>query len=118
VDISKVLRCWRHGSVIRSWLIELVEEAYRADGEMEKIPSYVADTGEVNWRVDDALHVEVPVPVISQAVTQHDYSPRPVLHLVARGEGLHHGFGGHLTVPSDAVFRERWEGRIGRFVHQ
>ena len=54
LDIAEVLRCWRHGSVIRSWLIDLMEETYRAEAGMEKIPSFVDDTGEVNWLVGDA----------------------------------------------------------------
>jgi 6-phosphogluconate dehydrogenase len=99
VDISKVLRCWRHGSVIRSWLIELVEEAYRADGEMEKIPSYVADTGEVNWLVDDALHVEVPGPVISQAVMQLFASRDEVKNWARAIVMMRHGFRGHAYGP-------------------
>src|SRR5713226_4564117 len=70
LDIAEVLRCWRHGSVIRSWLVDLMEAAYRSNGGMEKIPAYVEDTGEVNWLVDDALHMEVPVPVIAQSVMQ------------------------------------------------
>lgn len=68
LDIAEVLRCWRHGSVIRSWLIDLMEAAYREEEGLDKIPAYVDDTGEVNWLVDDAMHMEVPVPVIAQAV--------------------------------------------------
>ncbi|MBI3277272.1 MAG: decarboxylating 6-phosphogluconate dehydrogenase [Chlamydiae bacterium] len=70
IDIADVLRCWRHGSVIRSWLVDLMEAAYRSDKGLEEIPPYVEDTGEVNWLVDDAMHMEVPVPVIAQAVMQ------------------------------------------------
>lgn len=70
LNVADVLKCWRHGSVIRSWLIDLMEAAYRAEGGLEKIPPYVEDTGEVNWLVNDAIRMEVPVPVISQAVIQ------------------------------------------------
>ena len=62
--------CWRHGSVIRSWLVDLMETMYREKGGLDKVPSYVEDTGEVNWLVDDALHMEVPIPVITQSVVQ------------------------------------------------
>ncbi|MEE8470610.1 MAG: NADP-dependent phosphogluconate dehydrogenase [Dehalococcoidia bacterium] len=48
LDIAEALRCWRNGSVIRSWLIDLMEAAYRAEAGLEKIPAYVEDTGEVN----------------------------------------------------------------------
>ena len=118
VDIPKVLRCWRHGSVIRSWLIDLMEEAYRSDGGTEKIPSYVDDTGEVNWLVDDALHMEVSIPVISQAVMQLLASRDDMKNWARAIAMMRHGFGGHSYGPSEAVVRERREGRIGGFVHQ
>ena len=116
LNIAEVLRCWRHGSVIRSWLIDLMEEAYRTDGGTEKIPAYVEDTGEVNWLVDDALHMEVPIPVISQSVMQL-FASRDDRRNWARAIAMmRHGFGGHAYVPSEAVVRERREGRIGSFV--
>ena len=49
---------------------ELMELMYRQEGQLDSVSSYVEDTGEVNWLVDDALHMEVPVPVNSQAVMQ------------------------------------------------
>jgi len=118
LDIAETLRCWRHGSVIRSWLIDLMEEAYRSDGGTEKIPSYVDDTGEVNWLVDDALHMEVPIPVISQSVMQLLASRDEVRNWARAIAMMRHGFGGHAYGPSEAVVRERQEGRIGAFVRQ
>jgi len=118
LDIAEILRCWRHGSVIRSWLIDLMEEAYRSDGGTEKIPSYVDDTGEVNWLVDDALHMEVPIPVISQSVMQLLASRDEVRNWARAIAMMRHGFGGHAYGPSEAVVRERQEGRIGAFVRQ
>ena len=56
LDSAEILRCWRHGSVIRSWLIDLMEAAYRTE-DIRAIPSYVEDTGEVNWLVDDAIRI-------------------------------------------------------------
>ena len=116
LDIAEILRCWRHGSGIRSWLIDLMEEAYRSDGGTEKIPSYVDDTGEVNWLVDDALHMEVPIPVISQSVMQLLASRDEVRNWARAIAMMRHGFGGHAYGPSEAVVRERQEGRIGAFV--
>jgi 6-phosphogluconate dehydrogenase len=118
LDISEVLRCWRHGSVIRSWLIDLMEEAYRADGGTEEIPAYVEDTGEVNWLVDDALHMEVPIPVISQAVMQLFASRDDKKNWARAIAMMRHGFGGHPYGPSEAEVRERHEGRIGGFLRE
>src|SRR5882762_9616949 len=55
LDIASVLECWRHGSVIRSWLLDLLTQAYREDPKLRKPSSYVEDTGEVNWLVSDAI---------------------------------------------------------------
>jgi 6-phosphogluconate dehydrogenase len=66
LDIAAVLGCWRHGSVIRSWLVDLMEAGYRETDGLESVPPYVEDTGEVNWLIDDALRLEVPAPVIAQ----------------------------------------------------
>jgi len=54
LDIANVLHCWRFGSVIRSWLMDLMEAAYIKEGGLENIPAYIDDTGEVNWLVGDA----------------------------------------------------------------
>ena len=85
---------------------------------MENVPSYVDETGEVNWLVDDVLHMEVPVPVISQAVMQL-FAWRDANKNWARAIAMmRHGFDAHAYGPSEAVVRERREGRIGGFVCQ
>jgi 6-phosphogluconate dehydrogenase len=48
--------------VIRSWLVDLMEQQYRERGGLGGIPDYVEDTGEVNWLISDALRMEVPIP--------------------------------------------------------
>jgi 6-phosphogluconate dehydrogenase len=115
LDVAEVLRCYRHGSVIRSWLMDLMETAYREDGDMDAIPAYVEDTGEVNWLVDDALHMETPIPVISQSVMQL-FASRDDRKSWARAIAMmRHGFGGHPYGKGEAEVRERREGRIGGF---
>lgn len=117
LNIADVLLCWRNGSVIRSWLIDLMEDAYRKEGEggLSKIPSYVDDTGEVNWLVNDALRMEVPVPVISQAVMQL-FSTRDDKKNWAKAIAMmRHGFGGHAYGPSKPASDERKKGRVGDF---
>jgi 6-phosphogluconate dehydrogenase len=70
LDIQGVLECWRHGSVIRSWLVELLAQAYAVDSNLEKPSAHIEDTGEVSSLVADALRMQVPTPVIAQAVMQ------------------------------------------------
>ena len=115
LNIPEVLRCWQHGSVIRSWLIDLMESASRDNGGMAKVPPYIEDTGEVNWLVNDAMRMEVPVPVISQAVMQLFTSRDKQKNWARAVAMMRHGFGGHPYGPSEPIRRERQEGRIGDF---
>ena len=116
LPIADVLHCWRHGSVIRSWLIDLMEEQYRLQGGLGETPAYVEDTGEVNWLVDDAMRMEVSTPVIAQAVMQliasrdsQKLAPRAIAQ-------MRHGFGGHPFGADAGIQHERRAGRRGGFV--
>ncbi len=114
--VADILECWEHGSVVRSWLVELMEKSYRAEGGLARIPDYVEDTGEVNWLVDDALHMEVPAPVISQAVIQlvaSRQAQNPAARAVAM---MRHGFGGHPYGPDRGIAAERHGGRVGAYL--
>ncbi len=116
LPVADVLSCWRHGSVIRSWLVDLMEKMYRERGGLAGTPSYIDDTGEVNWLVDDALHMEVAIPVITQSVIQLIAS-RDATHNAARAiDQMRHGFGGHPYGKDAGVAHERHTGRIGGFV--
>lgn len=113
LDIAGTLECWRHGSVIRSWLIDLLAEAYRADPELKRPTTYIEDTGEVNWLLLDALQMEAPVPVIAQAVMQLFVSRDADRDWAKAIVMMRHGFGGHPWGPNEDVARERREGRVG-----
>lgn len=115
IDIGEVLDCWRKGSVIRSWLVDLLSEAYAADPRLEKPSSYIEDTGEVNWLISDAVQMEVPTPVIAQSVMQL-FSSRDQRKSWARAIiMMRHGFGGHPFGPQESIAEERREGRVGDF---
>ncbi len=115
LDVAEVLRCYRHGSVIRSWLIDLMEAAYRSNGGMQDVPALVEDTGEVNWLVDDALRMETPIPVNSQSVMQLFASRDDEKNWARAIAMMRHGFGSHAYGKDEATARERREGRIGGF---
>jgi 6-phosphogluconate dehydrogenase len=115
LPVAAILKCWEHGSVIRSWLIELMEKAYR-EQKLDSVSPYVDDTGEVNWLVDDALNMEVAIPVITQSVLQLVAS-RDRGHNAARAVSMmRHGFGGHAFGPSKSAAKERHHGRVGGFI--
>jgi 6-phosphogluconate dehydrogenase len=110
--IAEVLRCWCHGSVIRSWLVELMERSYREHGGLAAIPPYVEDTGEVNWLVSDAMQMEVPVPVIAQSVMQLMASrdeDEPWARAIAM---MRHEFGGHPFGADAALAHKRQQSRL------
>lgn len=115
LNIPEVLRCWRHGSVIRSWLIDLMEGSYRSNDGMSKIPPYVEDTGEVNWLVSDAMGMEVSIPVIAQAVMCLFNSRDNQKNWARSIAMMRHGFGGHPFGANEAIVQERREGRVGDF---
>ena len=115
LPIADVLNCWRHGSVIRSWLVDLMEQSYREHDGLQKIPAYIEDTGEVNWLVTDAINLERPIPVISQAVMQLFASRDDSKDWAKAIAMMRHGFGGHPFGPDQGVRQERRLGRIGDF---
>jgi 6-phosphogluconate dehydrogenase len=115
LPIADVLECWRHGSVVRSWLVDLMARSYREGGGLANVPAYVGDTGEVNWLVDDALHMDVPVPVITQSVVQLIASRDSRKDWARAIAMMRHGFGGHPYGPDKGVEQERRTGRVGGF---
>jgi 6-phosphogluconate dehydrogenase len=120
LDITSVLSCWRNGSVIRSWLVDLMHQQYaKAGATMNDVPPFVEDTGEVNWLVADALRSETPIPVIAQAVMQL-FASRDDKKQWARAIAMmRNGFGGHPYGPNAAIVDERRNGQVyGTFKDQ
>ena len=115
LSIADILHCWSNGSVIRSWLIDLMEKTYREEGSLEKIPHYIEDTGEVNWLVDDAMQMEVPVQVIAQSVMQLFASRDENKNRARAIAMMRHGFGGHPYGPDKSIRKGRKKGRVGGF---
>lgn len=78
LPVPDILRAWNRGSAIRSWLIERLEEEYSRSAEPKAGSDYI-DPAEINRLVEDAMHMEVPIPVIAQALMQrfksHDKPP-------------------------------------------
>lgn len=68
LDMPALFHNWNHGSVIRSWLVELMEEGFREYGDLSSLVSRVEDTGEQVWGVRYAMEKEVPIPLLAQAV--------------------------------------------------
>lgn len=113
LPVADVLRCWTNGSVIRSWLVELMEEGHRRHGSLDEVPPFVEDTGEVNWLIADALEMEAAIPVMSQAVMLL-FASRDHRQEWARAIAvMRHGFGEHPYGQDPSIRRERKEGWVG-----
>ncbi len=113
LPVADIVSCWRNGSVIRSWLIDLMHEAYTAKDGMESVPAYIEDTGEVNWLVGDAMRMEVPIPVIAQSVMQLFASRDNRKDWAKAIAMMRNGFGGHPYGPDEAIQHERVTSRVG-----
>ena len=68
IDIAKVTELWRHGSVVRSWLLDLTAEALQGDPNMDTIAPFVADSGEGRWTVVESIEQGIPAPVLTLAL--------------------------------------------------
>jgi 6-phosphogluconate dehydrogenase len=98
IELKEVAGLWNRGSVVRSWLCELAENAFEAEGnDLEGLKGHVSDSGEGRWTIVDAIDHDVPTPVITASLYARFYS---------RGEGdythrvlaaLRNQFGGHAV---------------------
>ncbi len=111
LDLEAIFTNWSHGSVIRSWLVELMAQGLK-DRKVGDVQSYVEDTGEVNWLVQDAINKEIPIPVISQSVMELFRSREKDSDTYRAIAVMRHGFGGHPFGPDDYIKKERKTSRI------
>ena len=96
-QVPAIFKSWREGTVIRSWLLELLDRALEADADLAGIRGYVQDSGEGRWTVEAAIDHAVPLPVISSALFARFASRQddsPAMKVVA---ALRSQFGGHAV---------------------
>jgi 6-phosphogluconate dehydrogenase len=97
LDFSKVAHLWNQGSVIRSWLLELAESAFKKDGDLSGIEAYVEDSGEGRWTIHQAVDTGVQAPVITSALYQRFRSRRAEDFSDKLLAALRQEFGGHAV---------------------
>ncbi|NPV08964.1 MAG: decarboxylating 6-phosphogluconate dehydrogenase [Anaerolineae bacterium] len=95
LDLRQIAGIWGHGSVVRSWLLSLIEEGLAEGQELDAVRGWVADSGEGRWTVKEAIDLDVPAPVITLSllmrfVSRQDESYAAKLLAVMRSQ-----FGGH-----------------------
>lgn len=97
VDLSGVANLWGQGSVVRSWLLELLADALKPDKDLSTIKDYVADSGEGRWTVDEAIDRNIPAPVITQSLLVRFRSRQEESYAAKILAALRNEFGGHAV---------------------
>ncbi|MBI3373108.1 MAG: decarboxylating 6-phosphogluconate dehydrogenase [Betaproteobacteria bacterium] len=97
IDVERAIEVWRHGSVVRSWLLDLLAKALAEDPKLSSIKGWAEDSGEGRWTVNEAVRLSVPAYVLSASLyarfasRQHD---APAMKVIA---ALRNQFGGHAV---------------------
>src|SRR5579862_2337493 len=98
LDLHEIAGIWRYGSVVRSWLLELLFAAFELEGSrLEKIQGYVEDSGEGRWTIAEAIAEDVPVPVITAALYARFASRQDESFAAKVNAALRNEFGGHAV---------------------
>jgi len=98
LDLHEIAGIWRYGSVVRSWLLELLHSALETEGnDLEHIAGYVEDSGEGRWTVFEAINESVPAPVISAALFARFASREDESFAAKINAALRNQFGGHAV---------------------
>jgi 6-phosphogluconate dehydrogenase len=95
LDLAAIAELWRHGSVVRSWLLDLLARALEDDPRLEGIRGYVEDSGEGRWTVEQAIESAVPLHVISAALFARFESRQDESFAAKVNAALRNQFGGH-----------------------
>jgi 6-phosphogluconate dehydrogenase len=95
LDLEKVAHLWNQGSVIRSWLLELAEDAFTKDPKLESIRGYVQDSGEGRWTVAEAIENDVPASIITLSLLERFRSRQEESFGAKVIAALRDEFGGH-----------------------
>jgi 6-phosphogluconate dehydrogenase len=98
LDLAEIAGIWRYGSVVRSWLLELLHDALRKGGnDLPHLRGYVEDSGEGRWTIHEAIAEDVPVPVITAALFARFASREEESYAAKITAALRNEFGGHAV---------------------
>ncbi len=97
LDLQKICEVWRHGSVVRSWLLDLAADAFAKDPELDAITGWVEDSGEGRWTVQESIDHAVPAPVIALSLYLRFRSRQVDSFSMKVLAALRNEFGGHAV---------------------
>ena len=101
LDLQQVSEIWQHGSVVRSWLLDLIADAFAEDKKLSSLSDYVDDSGEGRWTVHDSIDLGVPTPVLTLALQMRFRSRQDASFAGKVLNAMRAGFGGHSIRPAD-----------------
>jgi 6-phosphogluconate dehydrogenase len=102
LDLQQIAAIWQHGSVVRSWLLDLVADALGDPQHMESLSDYVDDSGEGRWTVQDGIEQAVPTPVLALALQMRFRSRQDPSYAGKLLNAMRAGFGGHSIRKDDS----------------
>jgi 6-phosphogluconate dehydrogenase len=97
LDMHQIAEIWRHGSVVRSWLLDLTARALEADANLSEIAPWVADSGEGRWAVVEAIDQDIPAPVIALSLMMRFVSRQEDSYAARLLAAMRSQFGGHAV---------------------
>jgi len=97
LDLHRIAALWNHGSVVRSWLLELAESAFAKDPDLSQMQGYVQDSGEGRWTVFEAINEDVPAPAIAASLFARFASRQEDSFAMRVIAALRNEFGGHAV---------------------
>jgi 6-phosphogluconate dehydrogenase len=97
LDVEQIARIWQVGSVVRSWLLDLIAGGLADDPTLEKLAPYVPDSGEGRWTVAEAIDLDVPAPVITLALLMRLASRQDNSYAARLLSLMRNQFGGHAA---------------------
>jgi 6-phosphogluconate dehydrogenase len=101
LDTAQIAEMWRHGSVVRSWLLDLAASALKADPDLASVGPYVEDSGEGRWTLETAIDNAVPTPVIAASLFARFASRQDDSFGLKMLAALRREFGGHGVRPGE-----------------
>jgi 6-phosphogluconate dehydrogenase len=97
LDLTAIASAWRYGSVVRSWLLDLLVLAFQSDTNLEHVRGYVEDSGEGRWTIQEAIDHNVPAPVITASLYERFHSREDENYAAKVIASLRNAFGGHAV---------------------
>ena len=101
LDLPQISQIWQHGSVVRSWLLDLIADSLTEDKTLSALSDYVDDSGEGRWTVHDSIDLGVPTPVLTLALQMRFRSRQDPSFGGKVINAMRAGFGGHSIKSSD-----------------